>query len=78
MYVGYARPTQTGPPWPRRWGGMAGSCSTRWTRRRAPRPALTQVQTTPATVHEAMGTATSQPALVDQDWAPQAHVVDAA
>jgi transposase len=39
---------------------------------------LTHVHTTPATVHEAMCTATIQQALVDKDCAPQEHLVDAA
>jgi transposase len=39
---------------------------------------LTHVHTTPATVHEAMCTATIQQALVDKDCASQEHVVDAA
>jgi transposase len=39
---------------------------------------LSHVHTTPASVHEAMCTATIQQALVDKDCAPQEHVVDAA
>jgi transposase len=39
---------------------------------------LTHVHTTPATMHEAMCTATIQQALVDKDYAPQEHLVDAA
>jgi transposase len=39
---------------------------------------LTHVHTTPASVHEAMCTATIQQALVDKACAPQEHVVDAA
>ncbi|HEY7492240.1 MAG TPA: IS1182 family transposase [Candidatus Tectomicrobia bacterium] len=39
---------------------------------------LTHVHTTPASMHEAMCTATIQQALVDKDCAPQEHVVDAA
>jgi len=39
---------------------------------------ITQVHTTPATVHEAQCTAPSQQALVDKDLAPATHFVDAA
>jgi transposase len=39
---------------------------------------LTQVHTTPATVHEAQCTAPIQQALIDKDLAPGEHLVDAA
>ena len=39
---------------------------------------ITQVHTTPATVHEAQCTAPIQQALVDKDMAPTMHLVDAA
>jgi transposase len=39
---------------------------------------ITHVHTTPATMHEAMCTATIQQALVDKDCAPQEHLVDSA
>src|SRR5690349_18409290 len=41
-------------------------------------PLLTHVHTTPATVHEAQGTAPIQPALVDKALAPKEPFVDAA
>ena len=39
---------------------------------------LTHVHTTAATVHEAQCTPPIQPALIDKEWPPQEHFVEAA